>query len=245
MLNEPTVEKLRAMRLGAMADAWFDQQGQADAHQLSFDERFGMLVDAEFHGRENRRLDRLLRAAKLRISNADLKDIDTPARRGIERPFLLDLGTCNWIHQSLNVLITGATGVGKSYLACSLGHRACQHGHRVLYRRVGRLLDELTLAHASGEYIKLLARLAKIDVLILDDWGIGALTERQRHDILEVLEDRYAQRSTVVTSQLPITKWHDHIGDPSIADAVLDRLVHNAHKIQLKGPSRRKENAVK
>ena len=243
MHRQPTLDKLYGMRLGTMAGAWLEQQGQSAAMELSFDERLGLLVDAEHLARENRALERRLRAAKLRQSDACLENVQTGAKRGLEKSFLLELGTCRWLENNLNMIITGPTGVGKSYLACALGQKACREGYRVVYKRVSRLFDELKLAHAAGEMPRLLNRLMRIDLLILDDWGIGALTEQQRHDVLEILEDRYAKSSTLVTSQLPIKQWHDHIGDPTIADAVLDRIVHNAHKLQLKGASRRKENA--
>lgn len=243
MLTEPTLEKLQSLRLSAMADAWQQSQKNTAYAELSFDERFGILVDAEFLARENRTISRRLREAKLRIPSATVEDIQEPLKRGIKKEVLRDLASGAWINQHLNVIITGATGVGKSYLACALGHSACRQGRRVLYRRVSRLFDEIKLSQASGDYIKLLAKLARADILILDDWGIGALNEQQRHHMLEILEDRYGRRSTIVTSQLPVEKWHDHIGDPTIADAVLDRLVHNAHRLKLKGPSKRKESA--
>ncbi len=243
MLQEPTLDKLRTLRLGAMAEAWQQAQKNPAYAELSFDERFSILVDAEFLARENRTVSRRLREAKLRIPSAAIEDIHDPVKRGIKRELLRDLASGAWIQEHLNIIITGATGVGKSYIACALGHAACRQGRRVVYRRVSRLFDEIRLAQASGEYIKLLAKFARADILILDDWGIGALSEQQRHHILEILEDRYGQRSTIVTSQLPIESWHDHIGDPTIADAVLDRLVHNAHRLKLKGQSRRKEKA--
>lgn len=245
MLSAPTAEKLRAMKLYAMADSWEQQEASNEYSKVNFDERFGLLVDAEFLARENRRLGRLLREAKLRISHACVEDVDTSGGRGIDRTQLRKLGSCVWVHEHRNVMVTGATGVGKTYLACALGQQACRKGHRVLYRRLPRLLDELTLSHADGSYHRLLARLARMDVLILDDWGLPKMNDAHRHDVLEILEDRYDRGSTVMTSQLPVAKWHDYISDPSVADALLDRVVHNAYKIELKGPSRRKENAQK
>lgn len=245
MLNEPTVEKLYAMRLGTMAEAFAQQQTETKAAELGFEERFAMLVEAEFLARENRKLDRRMKEAKLQISGACIEDVEAPARRGLDKALLRDLATCGWVREHHNLLITGPTGVGKTYLACALGQHACRLGYRTAYRRVSRLFEELLLAQASGERGRLLTRLAKVDLLILDDWGIGTMNEAQRHDILEVLDDRYAQHSTIVTSQLPIDAWHDHIGDPSLADAVLDRLVHNAHKVAMTGPSKRKEKALK
>jgi DNA replication protein DnaC len=243
MLNQPTIEKLYALRLGAMAAALQEQQKDAQASSLSFDERFAMLVDSEHLARDNRRIKTLLKDAELRIPTACLEDVDASTQRGIDKTMLRQLASCAWIDQNLNALISGATGVGKSYLACALGQAACRRGLRVLYRRMPRLFDELTLAKADGTYAKLLRKLARAQLLILDDLGLGSPTDAQRHDLLEVLEDRYGARATVVTSQLPRESWHEWIGDPTLADAILDRLVHNAYKIDLKGPSRRKSNS--
>jgi len=244
MLQEPTLEKLYAMRLGAMAAAWEEQARSSNTHDLGFDERFAMLVDAEHLARENRRLKRLLRDADFRISEASIEGVRASAERGLPAAQLRQLGTGKWIVEHLNVLITGATGVGKSFLGCALGQLACRNGHKVAYRRLPRLFEEVTLAKAEGTYGKLLGRLAKVEVLILDDLGLGKLREAQRHDLLEVLEDRYGDRSTIVTSQLPLKRWHEWVGDPTLADAILDRLVHNAYKLELKGPSQRKEKAI-
>lgn len=243
MLKQPTIEKLHALRLSAMAQAWEEQERTPKVSDLSFDERFSMLVDAEHLARDNRRLSRLLRDANLRIREACMEDVKALPERGLPQAKLRQLAQSNWIGEHLNVLITGPTGVGKSYLGCALGQQACRQGHRVAYRRVPRFFEEVSLAKADGSYTKLMANLAKADVLVLDDLGLGALREAQRHDLLEVLEDRYGVRSTVVTSQLPVSKWHDWVNDPTIADAILDRLVHNAYKIELKGPSGRKEKA--
>lgn len=244
MLNEPTMEKLYGMRLAVMAETWAAQQRDAKIGALSFDERFALLVDAEHMARDNRRLSRLLKEAELRIPNACIEDVKVSPARGIEKAMARQLGSCAWIGEHLNVLITGVTGVGKSYLASALGHAACRKGLRVAYRRMPRLFDELALARADGSYARVLARLAKADLLIIDDLGLGTPKEQQRHDLLEVLEDRYGRASTVVTSQLAIKKWHEWIGDPTVADAILDRLVHNAYKVELTGPSGRKENGT-
>jgi DNA replication protein DnaC len=243
VLNEPTMEKLYTMRLAAMAAAWQQQHGDANVAELGFDDRFSLLVEAEHIARDNRKLDRLLKQAQLRIANACVEDVDASGPRGLDKSTLRQLAVCGWIREHLNVLISGATGVGKSYVACALGHMACRQGLRVAYRRVPRLFDELSLAKAEGSYARALGKLAKHELLILDDLGIGPLNEAQRHDLLELLDDRYGHTSTLVTSQLPISEWHAWIGDPTLADAILDRLVHNAQKITLKGPSRRKENA--
>lgn len=243
MLHEPTLEKLYAMRMAAMAIAWTDQNKDPKTGELSFDERFSLLVDAEHLARDNRRMARLLKQAQLRIPEACLEDVVTNAARGIDKAQLSQLATCKWVADHLSVLVSGATGVGKSYLACALGQTACRRGLRVIYRRVPRLFDELSLAKAEGSYARLLSKLAKADVLILDDLGIGKLKDAQRHDLLEVLDDRYSRTATIVTSQVPINKWHEWIGDPTLADAILDRLVHNAYKLTLKGPSRRKSSS--
>jgi DNA replication protein DnaC len=240
MLNEPTMDKLRALRLGGMAAAWSAQREDPKNNELDFDTRFGLLVEAEHLARDNKRLGRALREAKLRLPNACLEDFEASPKRDVDRALLRTLGTCHWVAAHANVVITGATGTGKTFLACALAQQACRIGRRALYRRVPRLLEELALAHADGTYTRVLGRLAKVDVLVLDDWGLAPLREQERRDVLEILEDRHATRSTVVTSQIPVENWHDYLADPTIADAILDRLVHNAHRIRLKGPSRRK-----
>lgn len=240
MLHEPTIEKLYELRLAIMAEAWQQQQKDAKIGALSFDERFTLIVDAEHQARDNRRLTRLLKDAQLRIPEACVEDVAASPARGLEKAMLRQLASCRWVAEHLNVLVTGGTGVGKSFLACALGQSACRKALRVTYRRVPRLLDELALARAEGTHARLLGKLAKFDVLVLDDWGLGAPKDSQRHDLLEVIEDRYGRVSTVVTSQLPVGKWHEWIGDPTMADAILDRLVNNAYKIELKGHSRRR-----
>lgn len=239
MLNEQTLQKLRDMRLQAMSDAWLEQQQTADMTALDFDERFGLLVDAEYLSRHNRRLARNLKQAHLRHPHACIEDIDAPEKRGLTKSLVKKLASCSWIHDHLNVIVTGATGVGKTYLACALGQQACRKGYRVLFCRTPRLIDELTLARADGSLPGLLKKLAKLELLILDDWGITPLGDRERSDLMEVIEDRDGTRSTLVTSQIPVAKWHDYLGDPTIADAIADRLLHNAHRLALKGPSRR------
>lgn len=243
MLNQPTMEKLLALKLSAFATAWDEQQKHPDIGNLSFDERLGLLVDAEWLHRENARMQRCMREAKLRLPSACIADIDCSARRELDKATIHQLATCRWVQEHQNVVITGATGTGKTYLACALANAACRNGYRALYRRAPRLFDELTLARADGSYPRLLTSIAKLDVLIIDDWGLVAVKEHERRDLLEVLEDRYASRSTIMTSQLPPTKWHDHLGDATLADAICDRILHNAHRLVLKGPSRRKEDA--
>ena len=240
MLTEPTLEKLHAMRLAAMASGYVEQQNKPDMRELAFDERFGLLVDAEYLARENRRLATLLRDAKLKITQACVEDIDYPPRRELDKSLVRQLATCRWVQEHHNVVVSGPTGTGKTYIACALGNQACRKGYRTLYRRASRLFGELLLARADGSYVKLLAKLARTDVVIIDDWGLKAVTDQERLDLLEILEDRCGIRSTVMTSQLPPAKWHDQLGDPTIADAILDRVLHNAHRLAVKGPSRRK-----
>lgn len=242
MLNQPTLEKLHGLRLSVMAGTWQDHAKDPTIGSLTFDERFALLVEAEHMARDNRRLSRLLKNAELRYPNACIEDVDPS--RGVDKAMLMQLASCGWIGEHLNVLITGATGTGKSYLGCALGQMACRRSLTVTYRRVPRLFEELGLARVDGSYARVLAKLAKADVLILDDLGVGTMKEPQRHDLLEVLEDRYGKLSTVVTSQMDHTRWHEWIADPTMADAILDRLVHNAYKLKLKGHSRRKETAT-
>jgi len=244
MLNAPTIEQLHALKLAVMATAWTEQQQQADMTALAFDERFALLVEAEWRARENKRLARALQDAKLKLSQACLEAIDYPARRELDKAVIRQLATCRWVEDHQGVLISGMTGTGKSFLACALAHQACRKGYRALYRRASRLFHELTLARADGTYIRLLGKLARMDVLLIDDWALAPLQDQERRDVLEILEDRYATRSTIITSQLPPAQWHDYIGEPTLADAICDRLLHNAHRIVLQGPSRRKEDKL-
>jgi len=239
MLNEPTIEKLRALHLDALADALIAQAKQPDVIKLSFDERMAMLIDAEWLHRENKRLERALKEAKLKIGQACIEGIDYAAQRELDRAVVRQLATCRWVNEHHNVVITGATGTGKTYVACALAQQACRKGYRAVYRRASRLTDELTLARADGSYARVLARLARVDVLIIDDWAHAPLRDQERRDLLEILDDRYDTRSTIMTSQLDSKLWHDHIGDPTNADAICDRILHNAHKVRLKGPSLR------
>lgn len=244
MFREPTLEKLNAMRLRVMASTWLEQDKSADTIALPFDERLAMLVDAEMLARENARLAKNLRDAKLRMTEACIEGIDFPKARELDKTIVRTLATCRWVTEHQTVIITGATGTGKSYVACALAHQACRKGFRAMYRRAPRFFDELRLARADGSYPRLLARIAKFDVLVIDDFAIGPLSDEARRDLLEVLEDRYALRATVMTSQLDPKRWHDHLADPTVADAICDRVLHGAHKLALKGPSRRKTGAA-
>ncbi|MCK5913497.1 MAG: IS21-like element helper ATPase IstB [Desulfuromusa sp.] len=240
MLNHPTLEKLQTLRLPGMLKALREQQQMPEINSLGFEERLGLLIDREVTERENRRLGSRLKKAKLRHSCC-VEDLDFKTSRGLDKALILSLAACTWIARGINVLICGPTGVGKSYLACALAHKACLEGYTSLYLRLPRLFEELRLAKADGRYGKLMHDYAKTDLLVLDDWGLTPMTDPQRRDLLELLEDRYGRKSTIVTSQLPVPSWHEAIGDPTLADAILDRIVHNAHKIELKGESMRKQ----
>ena len=240
MLNEPTLDKLKALKLDAFAAAWLAQARDPAVAALSFDERLALLVDAEWLHRENRRTQRALKEAKLRIAGACVEDVDYPPRRELDRAIVRQLASCQWVAEHQVVAVTGLTGTGKTYLACALAQQAVRKGYKALYRRVPRLLEELTLARADGSWARVLGRLARIDVLVLDDWGIASLDEGARRELLEVIEDRSGDRATIVASQLPTHRWHEHIGDPTVADAICDRLLNRAHRIVLKGPSRRR-----
>ena len=239
MLTHPTVDKLQQLRCAGMAKAFAEQLDSSEVDALSFEERLGLLVDREVTERHSRQLTNRLRRARLK-HDACIEDVDFRHRRGLDKPLVLSLADGRWVRDHLNVLICGPTGVGKSWIACALAHSACRHGHSALYLRSSRLFSSLALARADGRYPKLLDSLAKTQVLVLDDWGLSPLSPEHRHDLLEVLEDRHGVRSTIVTSQLPVEKWHDVIGDPTFADAILDRLVHNAYRLELKGDSMRK-----
>ena len=240
MLNGPTIEKLRTLKLTAMASTLDAQLHDPTMSDIAFEERLGLLVDAEIVHRDNTRLTRALREAKLKFPNACIEDLEYGGKRGLERAVVRQFATCRWVQDHRAITITGKTGTGKTYVACALAQQACRTGFRALYKRASRLYDEMTIARADGTYGRLLDRIAKIDVLILDDWGIAPIESASRQDLLEVIDDRTGQRATIVTSQLPTTRWHDYIGDPTVADAICDRLLHTAHKIELQGPSRRK-----
>lgn len=241
MLNEQTIDKLQIMKLTGMVEAFQEQAQQPEMDNLSFAERFGLIVDRQWIWKENCRMKRYLQEAKLKI-NACVEDIDYKTPRGIDQSMMMSLISCDWIRQHRNILITGPTGVGKSFVACALGNKACREAYRTFYVRSPRFTYQLALARADGSYGKIMAKLARTQVLIIDDLGLAPMTDPERRDFLEVIEDRHGISSTIITSQLPVENWHENIGDPTIADAILDRLIHNAHKINLKGGSMRKKH---
>jgi len=244
MNTQQTLQQLHSLRLTGMADSLSQQLDQPNTYEdLGFMERLSMLVGHEATCRDNRKITRLLRQAKLRL-HAQPADIDYSTRRGLNKDSMAQLLQLEWIRRHHNCLIEGPTGTGKTYLACALGQTACEQGLSVRYYRASRLFEALTIAHGDGSFGKLLTQLAKTDLLIIDDWGLDVLTQRQRNDLLEIMEDRHALGATLITSQLPISHWHEAIGDPTLADAILDRLLHNAYKIKLKGESMRKELAT-
>lgn len=242
MLLHPTLEKLNTLRFTGMAAALDEQMRMNSLADMSFEERLGLLLDRETAVRETRRMQTRLRAAKLRQDGC-IEDIDFRHPRGLDKSLVLRLAGCDWIKERNNLIITGPTGVGKTYLACAFAQKACREGLNTLYLRTTKLFEDLALAKGDGRYLKLLKAFAKADLLVLDDYGLIQLSRDQRHDLLEILEDRHGLKSTLVTSQLPVDHWHEQIGDPTMADAILDRLVHTAHKIQLTGESMRKKKA--
>lgn len=239
MLNHPTHDTLNQLRLYGMAHALAEQARQPNIESLTFEERLGLLLDRERAERQNRLVSSRLRQARLKQA-AVAEDIDYRHPRGLDKALFRRLLTGTWVDQRQNILITGPTGVGKTYLACALANAACRQGQTALYQRLPRLFEELAIARGDGRYPKLMASLAKVHVLILDDWGLAMLDDERRRDLLEILDERYQTRSTVITSQLPVTNWHDSLGDPTLADAILDRLVHHAHQLNLAGESLRK-----
>lgn len=243
MMMNTTLNQLRSLRLETMAQALEQQLQQSGISAMSFEERLAMLVDREVHGRHDRRCARLLKTAKLKYPQAAIEDLDSRTTRGIERSAVMSLALGEWVKCGHSVLITGATGAGKSWLACALAQHACRRGHSALYQRVPRLGEELRIRHANGTFTRWLDTVKNTDVLLLDDWGMAAMDSQTRADLLEIIDDRASHRATIITSQLPIDHWHEWIGDPTIADAMLDRLMQNHHRFTLTGESLRKKKA--
>jgi DNA replication protein DnaC len=244
MLIQPILDTLNRLKLLGMALALSEQIAQPAAQQLAFEERLTLLLEREQLHRENRRLTRLLQLAQLKERNAVIEDLDYRSRRGLDRSQLASLTHCEWIRAGQNLLIHGATGCGKTYLACALAHQACRQGLSALYVRAPRLFEELNLCHADGSFRKRLAIIAKIQLLVIDDFAIAPLGPRERSDLLELLDDRVGTRATIITSQLPLEHWHEYIGDPTLADAILDRLVHRSHRIHLQGKESMRERTA-
>lgn len=240
MLIQQTIDQLHQLRLTGMIEALQQQIEQPDTHNLAFEQRLALLVERETLYRDNRRLARLLRDARLRLP-ACIEDLDYRHPRGLDRPGMASLAGCHWVRQGHNLCITGPTGSGKTWIACALGNQACRQGLSVRYLRLPRLFEQLRIAHGDGSWPRLMKQLARTQLLILDDWGLMAPTATQRQDLMEVIEERHGQHATLITSQLPVEHWHDYLGDATLADAILDRLLHGAHRIQLHGHSMRKE----
>lgn len=228
-----TIEKLSSMKLYGMSEGIEEQKNNTAYNELTFEERFSMLVDKEMLFRQNKKLSSLLRRASFKFPEACIENINYKAKRGISKSGILQLAQNDWIKKNQNIIITGSTGAGKSYLACALGNNSCRNGISTYYTRVPRLLNELRISHADGTYLKIMKKLGRVELLIIDDWGLSNFSDSDRRDMLEIFEDRYNVRSTIVATQYPIDTWHDVIGDPTIADAICDRVIHNAHKIKI------------
>jgi len=244
MLNEPTLEKLHSMKLFGMADAFRTQLESVSCSGLSFEERFALLVDEQWTWRENRALARRLRAAKLKERGV-IEDINYQHPRQLDRKLMRSLVSSDWVRQHHHILFIGPTGIGKSWLACALAHKACRDGFTVLHKRTSELFRDLAVAHADGSFGRVLLKLSRIDVLLLDDFAMAPFKDSERRDVLEICDDRYQRRSLILTSQVPIAHWHEQIGDPTIADSILDRIIHNAYRVELKGESMRKKKGHK
>jgi DNA replication protein DnaC len=244
MLTHPTLDQLKALKLDGMADAFVELQSQSQAAELGHAEWLALLLDREVANRNTRRFQVRLRAARLRHGQAVVEDVDYRTPRRLDKALFGQLATNRWIAEHRNLLVTGPCGIGKSWLSCALAHKACRDGYAVHYARVPRLFADLELAHGDGRFARLFRTLVKADLLILDDWGPDRLTANQRRDLMEIVEDRHGCGATLITSQLPLDKWHDVIGEPTFADAILDRIVHNAYRLELDGPSMRKLKAA-
>lgn len=244
MLTHPLFEQLKTLRCQGMLEAYQEQLSTPDINRLSFDERFALLLEREYVVRENRKLINRLRQAKLK-EEACIEDIDYSPERQLSKTVITRLSECSWITKKENVLITGPTGAGKTYLACAFANQACRQGHGARYIRLPKLFQAISIAKADGSYIKLMEHVAKLHLLVLDDWGIASMNDSDRRDLLEIVDDRYNRSSTLITSQLPVQAWHDSIGDATLGDAILDRLIHNSHRIEVQGPSMREKIAKK
>ena len=244
MLNQPTLEKLQTMKLHGMADAFRAQLETTDSHSLTFEERFALLVDQQWLWKENRALARRLRSARLKEKGA-VEDIDYQHPRGLDRKLIRTLATSEWVRQHQHILLLGPTGIGKTWLACALAQKACRDGFTILHKRAAELFRELAVAHVDGSLGRLLAKLSRLDILVLDDFAMAPLKDSERRDFLEICDDRYQRRSLILTSQMPLAHWHEQIGDVSVADSILDRVVHNAYRIELNGESMRKKRGRK
>lgn len=243
MLNHPTLQQLKAMKLDGMAQALQEQMELNNVKELSFEERLGLLIDREMLTRDNRSFARRLRNAKLK-QQATLEDLDYKHPRNLDAKLVRSLANCEWVKDHHNLIVTGPTGVGKTYLACALAHQACRKGFSTLYAQTGRLLQELWITRRDGRYLRTLAQIAKTDLLILDDWGLDNPDAEQRRILLEILDDRYEKRSTLIASQFPTNLWYENLADPTLADAILDRVLHNAYRLELKGESLRKKKKL-
>jgi len=243
MLTMPILDKLRDLRLYGILKSYQEQNESSEYVDLSFEERLGLMVDREMTEQENKRLSSRLRKAKLR-HQACMENLDYRTHRGLDKSLMNLLSQCQWIKERLNVLITGPCGVGKSFIACALANKACRQGYSARYVRAPRLFEDISIARGDGRYTTHMNSFARTNLLVIDDWGLSTLSDQQRRDLLEILEDRHNLQSTIITSQLPVKHWHEIIGNPTLADAILDRLVHNAYKIDLKGDSMRKNRTI-